>query len=233
MGLFSKLNFRAVDNAYHALTCFNFYSHVMIKACEVSETIEDNVDITAICEDVAHETAKNLGRMSSGELELQTAVNRVAIAAQGTVNDLTISSNFPQTAFVLAFLEKRMPDLGDEVLKAAKKGYLKGTISDHTYLMERNLEEVSASRNRLREKQTKLWTEAPTENLPSPPKDIELKIPQVKDTPSQTEEEDAKLNWLRSEWEFLQRKRAKGRQLDEYDEGLVRQYEELVDKVVK
>jgi hypothetical protein len=34
--------------------------------------------------------------------------------------------------------------------------------------------------------------------------------------------------WLREEWEFLQRKRAKGRQLDDYELGLERQYEEAV-----
>jgi hypothetical protein len=42
--------------------------------------------------------------------------------------------------------------------------------------------------------------------------------------------EDASARWLRGEWEYLQRKRAKGRQLDDYEMGLEKQYEELLKK---
>ena len=45
-------------------------------------------------------------------------------------------------------------------------------------------------------------------------------------------EEEAKINWLRNEAEFLQRKQAQGRELDDYELGLLRQYEELVSKAV-
>ena len=43
-------------------------------------------------------------------------------------------------------------------------------------------------------------------------------------------EEDASARWLRGEWEYLQRKRAKGRQLDDYEKGLEKKYEELLEK---
>ena len=303
MGLFSKLNFRAVDNAYHLFTRFNFYAEVMIKVCEVSETMEDEVDITKICEDVAHETAKTLGRMSSGELEFQTAVNRVAIAAQGALNDLTISSDYPQSGHILGLLNNRMPNLSEEILIAAKKGYLGGSLSDYSYLMEKNLERVSTSHARLKENQQRVWSEAFSKTLSSTPKNMEtsikdlthgvlkcmscnqsLNVPEgkhlrvscpkckaswmhdgrVKETrqdkpersksesaPSQAVQkqkvqpqvseaeraanqvdEEAKINWLRNEAEFLQRKQAQGRELDDYELGLLRQYEELVSKAV-
>ena len=42
--------------------------------------------------------------------------------------------------------------------------------------------------------------------------------------------EDASARWLRGEWEYLQRKRAKGRELDDYEKGLEKKYEEQQEK---
>ncbi len=155
MGLFSKLNFRAVDNAYHVVTCYNFFTHVIVKACDTSDSLEENVNIVSICETVAHETAEALGRVSTKELELQTALQRLAITAQGAINDLTLSGDTQQTAFVVAFLTKRLPPLGDEILKAAKEGYLNGSISDFAYMIDKNMGQITESRARLTERNRK------------------------------------------------------------------------------
>ncbi len=42
--------------------------------------------------------------------------------------------------------------------------------------------------------------------------------------------EESQKKWLYGEWEYLQRKRARGRQLDSYEESLVKKYEELHKK---
>jgi hypothetical protein len=52
----------------------------------------------------------------------------------------------------------------------------------------------------------------------------------VQSSDNAVEEEDASAQWLRGEYEFLQRKRAKGQELDDYEKGLERQYEELQSK---
>jgi hypothetical protein len=181
MGLFSKLNFRAVDNAYRVVTTFNFFTQVLVRVCDRSESLDDCIDVVPICEAVAHDTVEALGRVSTKELELATAIQRVANTAQGTINELTLDDSFPTVAFILSLLSPRLGHLSDEILKAARHGYLNGSFSDYAYVIDKNMGLFIESHDRF-DLRSRKQERHPAKRQPSPPRNSNNKKEIVKRT---------------------------------------------------
>lgn len=292
MGLFSKFNFKAVDQAYKDLVALQFVAMVAAKTLDACEYAGMGVDVGPICDDIALTIGNSLSENADGSFELYGAVSRLETVSRSIKRDLITKFGHDHPGEDIASeLHLSFEAIAPRILKAAKKGYLKFSIMDagayiqlHENIIEKalhrtleraqkfnteleqrtgeELAEQSYSDEQLlteidrqyeeiniglpdRERQTpeefvkqfyqtiereggKIIT---GEGKTSPPNDSNEEANKPKQISKNSADIDiATADWLRGEYEFLQRKRAKGRELDEYERGLERQYEELQSK---
>jgi hypothetical protein len=247
MGLFSKFNVRAVDQAYKDLVALQFVSLVAVQTLDSCEYGGSRVDVGPICDEVGLAIGKSLYDNADGGLELGAAIQRLDIVSSSIKRDLIEKFGHDHSGDEIAReLHSRFEAIAPKLLKAAKKGYLKFSIMDAVNLVERYEEEIGQAlyraldrgndysvelERRIEEENSEQFEKehrSPKEFVERLYQTIEAEMDAAGKAKkvADEEEEDTNVKWLRGEWEYLQRKRAKGQQLDDYEKGLEKKYKE-------
>jgi hypothetical protein len=150
VGIFSKLNFKAVDQAGKDLAALNFVAWVVVRTFEACENQDTCVDISSICDATTMEIAQSINNASDGGLELATSLHRLEFVSGSIKRNLInkIGSN-PSGYEIGQELMPMYDVIGRKLLKAAKKGYLPLSVTDVHYLIEKLEDEIKTSGLRL------------------------------------------------------------------------------------
>jgi predicted RNA-binding Zn-ribbon protein involved in translation (DUF1610 family) len=233
MGLFSKLNFRAVDQAYKDSIALQFISFVSVATLGRCENSDSRIDIGPICDSVAQKIGESFYENADGGLELAAAIKRLSDVSHSIKRNLVAS--FGQDCVgveVYAMLKVETEYVTRSVLKAAKKGYLNYSLVDAMHLADRYEAEIQKAWTGLLERDVEqLLKSAEVGKNSSLTEEVEAgSVAAIGDVDVPVDEEDTSDKWLRGEWEFIQQKRQLGRELSVYEKGLEKQYEELQAK---
>jgi DUF971 family protein/predicted RNA-binding Zn-ribbon protein involved in translation (DUF1610 family) len=138
MGLFSKFNVKAVDQAYKDLVAVQFVSMVAVQTLDSCEYGGTCVDVGPICDEVALAIGKSLYINADGGLELGAAIQRLDIVSSSIKRDLITKFGHNNAADGIGSeLHSRFEAIAPRLLKAAKKGYVKFSVMDAVNLVER------------------------------------------------------------------------------------------------
>jgi hypothetical protein len=153
MGLFSKFNIKAVDQAYKDLMAVQFTALVSVKILDACEHSGTGLDIGPICDEVALMIGQSLDDNADGGLEFGAAMQRLDIVSSSIKRDLIIKFGHDHRGVEISNETRSMFGfISPKLIKAAKRGYLKMSIMDAARLIEIYEVEVASSLIRFSEK---------------------------------------------------------------------------------
>jgi hypothetical protein len=130
MGLFSRFNVKAVDQAYKDFMALQFVSLLAVRALDICE-YGATVNIAAICDRTARVIGQSLIENANGGLELGAAAQRLDIVSSSIKRDLISKFGREHPGDEIGKeLHSRFEAIAPRILKAAKKGYLKFSVMD-------------------------------------------------------------------------------------------------------
>lgn len=145
MGIFSKLNFKAVHRAYCDIAALNLITEFMCLLIAGHGRVLMTVDIAKLVDEAAMINADSLARLTGGSgMDYNAGISRLSEVAQSIKRDMMTEAGGPDGDLdqVIIFCKTATKELGERIFQNVHKGYLNISSTDALTLVQKNEERI-------------------------------------------------------------------------------------------
>jgi hypothetical protein len=150
MGIFSKLNFKAVHEAYCDVTALNLITEFMCLLVSGKGLILSKVDIAGLVDEAAFINAESIARITGGSgMDFNAGMSRISQVSRSIKRDMMSKSGGAEgdLDMVIDFCKTATSNLSERLFFNIHKGYLSISATDAITLLEKNEERIKHAVN--------------------------------------------------------------------------------------